>query len=306
MLSRFLTKTTQYRKMFGQYNRDNDLNCNNLDRPIFIWGAPCSGTTLLYQLIAKHSVVGYPQTDMLKLREGTDFWWRAFGEHRGVMGTDLVLPKRVGQICSEYTRLLKIQKKSRLLDKTPFMTLWIPLVNEIFPTARHFHMIRDGRAVVNSILYKLRYSKKQKHKRFQAEELLYGPYPPQLIDPMAQPQAQRYIRQWIQLVTHGQQNRNLLGERYFEVRYENLVADPGGVMKSVLDHARLDYHEPFIDETFPLKLTNRNYKWQSTEYIEQSDGYTAYRALDEEDEPYLTEMMPLLQILGYEADWEDK
>ncbi|MCL4302438.1 MAG: sulfotransferase [Anaerolineae bacterium] len=302
MFSKFLTKTAQqYRRIFEQYRRAGDLKCNKLDRPIFIWGAPCSGTTLLYQLLAKHPGVGYPQTGTLDPREGTDFWWRAFGEHRGVMDTKLLHPKRTRQICSDYERILEIQKKSRLLDKIPFMILWIALVDEIFPTARHFHVIRDGRAVVNSILYKLRYSTKEKHRRFQEEKILYGPCPPELVNPLLQPQPQRHARQWLYLVTYGQQNRPLLGERYLEIRYEDLVADPQRIMRQVLDHAQLDYNEQFIAEIFPAQLINRNYKWQSSEQIQVSDNYTAQKSLTDEDMPYLAEMSPLLQSLGYSA-----
>lgn len=303
MFLKILTDTVQqYRRIFEQDSQGGDLNCHNIDRPIFIWGAPCSGTTLLYQLIAKHPAVGYPQTDTLNPREGTDFWWRSFGEHRGIMDANLILPKRVHQICREYTRLLEVQQKTRLLDKTPFMILWIPLVNAIFPTARHIHVIRDGRAVVNSILYKLRYSKKPKQKLFQEDKLLYGPHPPELADPLRQPQAQRHVRQWLYLVTYGQQNREVLGERYFELRYEDLVHNPQALMRRVLAHAQLDYSEGFISEAVAPELTNRNYKWQSTSTTpaEQSDGYTAHRAFIDEDLPYLAEITPLLQKLGYQ------
>ncbi|NJN95352.1 MAG: sulfotransferase [Anaerolineales bacterium] len=254
---------------------------------------------MLYQLLAKHPQVGYPQTRTLKPREGTDFWWRIFGKHRGVMGASLASPKRANQICSQYAGLLETQRKLRLLDKMPFMILWIPLVNEIFPAARHLHIIRDGRAVVNSILFKLRDSKNEKHRQFQDEKILYGPHPPELINPMAQPQAQRHTRQWLQLVTHGQQNKNLLSERYFEVRYEDLVDDPQKVMKQVLDHAQLDYNEQFITESYPAELVNRNYKWQSSEQLKVSDSFSVQKSIRDEDLFYLEEMIPLLHSLGY-------
>jgi hypothetical protein len=300
MFLKFLTKTAQqYHQIFEQYSHAGNLKCHKIDRPIFIWGAPCSGTTLLYQLMTKHPVVGYPQTDTLDPREGTDFWWRGFGEHRGVMDVDLILARRVNQICSQYVRILEAQQKIRLLDKTPFMILWIPLVNRVFPAARHFHIIRDGRAVVNSILYKLRYSNKEKHKRFQEEKLLYGPHPPELMDPMLQPQAQRHARQWLYLITRGRQNKVLLGERYFELQYEDLVDNPRTVMRRILDHAQLDYNEQFISESFASRLTNLNYKWQFSEQIKVSDNYTAHKSITDEDVPYLQEMIPLLQSLGY-------
>ena len=272
-----------------------------LDRPIFIWGSPRSGTTLLYQLIAKHLDVGYPSDNEKKMLEGTGFWWRVFGEHRGIMDTSLAHPKSIRQINYEYKMLLKEQDKSRLLDKIPFMTLWIQLVNEAFPDARHFHIIRDGRAVVNSILYKLRYSKKEKDQRFREEKLLYGPKPPELINPMSQPQAQRHARQWMLLVEYGRRNAKILGERYWEMRYEDLVNAPRSAMKAVLDHAQLTYDERFIARVYPEKLENQNYKWKSDKSDMRSNRFTAHSAIEFEHIPYLKEMDPLLCSLGYKV-----
>ena len=276
-------------------------DCTTLERPIFIWGAPRSGTTLLCELTAKHPGVAYLGADDEKPREGTGFWWRAFGEHRGMMETNLAHPGSVKQIWNEYSSLLRKQGKSRLLDKTPFMTLWIQLVNEVFPEARHFHIIRDGRAVVNSILYKLRFSRKEKDQRFCKEELLYGPHPPGLINPMLQSPAQRHTRQWILLVEQGRKNAELLGKRYLELRYEGLVNAPRATMKGIFNHAQLPYDKKFIDDNYPGKLEDRNYKWESDRYEIKSDGFTAHRAFEREDIPCLKEMNPLLRLLGYET-----
>ena len=91
-------------------------------------------------------------------------------------------------------------------------------------------------------------------------------------------------------------------DRYFEVRYEELVDDPRHVMGQVLDHAQLDHSEPFLFEAFPPKLVNRNFKWQSLQPMEASDGFTDRRSFSDEDLPYLTEMTPLLRSLGYNWD----
>lgn len=273
----------------------------SLKMPIFIWGAPRSGTTILYELIAKHPDVAYLGSGEGKPREGTGFWWRAFGEHRGDMSKDLAHPDGIRQIWNEYGALLREQGKSRLLDKTPFMILWIQLVNEVFPGARHFHIIRDGRAVVNSILYKLRFSRKEKDQPFCKEELFYGPHPPKLMDPMLQSPAKRHAQQWMLLVEQGRKNAKILGKRYFELRYEDLVHDPQVAMKSIFHHAQLPYDKKFINDNYQEKLENRNYKWESDKYEIKSDGFTAHQAFKPEDINYLKEMNPLLRLLGYET-----
>ena len=272
-----------------------------LETPIFIWGAPRSGTTLLCELISKHPDVAYLGADEGKPREGTSFWWRAFGEHRGEMNKNLAHPGSIKRIWNEYGSLLREQGKSRLLDKTPFMTLWIQLVNEVFPEARHFHIIRDGKAVVHSILYKLRFSSKEKDQRFCKEELFYGPRPPGLMNPMLQSAAKRHAQQWILLVEQGKKNAKLLGRRCFELRYEDLVNDPRATLKEVFNHAQLPYDRKFIDDNYPEKLENRNYKWNSDKYEMKSDGFTAHQSFKPEDITCLKEMNPLLHLLGYET-----
>lgn len=271
----------------------------NLDRPIFLWGAGRSGTTLLYQFIAKHPEVGCPQTEAKRPCEGTALWWHAFGEHRGSVDASLAKRRSVDIILRHYNRLLEEQGKNRIVDKTPFMTLWVPLINEVFPDARHFHIIRDGRAVVNSVLYKLRYSKKEKDRVFCEDKLLYGPQPPGLVAPMSLPPALRHTRQWIMLVEQGHTNGRILGQRYCEIRYEDLVNAPRTTMKAVLNHAKLDYGEQFIRETYPDVLTNRNYKWQTDSYEAVPDGFTAHRAITQDDLTYIEEMIPLLDAMGY-------
>jgi Sulfotransferase family len=296
----FLARLSRYREAVGSSNTGKSPH---VDRPIFVWGAPCSGTSLLHPLVAKHPDVGFPKNEAQHPSEGTYIWWRAFGTHLGVMDASLVRARRVEQVRADYASILKTQEKPRLVDKSPFMTLWVPLINVVFPDARHFHIVRDGRAAVNSVLHKLRYSTMQRHKPYQEGRYMFGPYPPELADPLRQPQAQRHTRQWMQLVTHGRRNKDLLGDRYFEVRYEELVDDPRRIMRQVWDHAQLDHTEQLLLETFPPKLTNRNYKWQTLHQpMEQSDGYADRRSLSDEDMPYLTEMIPMLRSLGYQWD----
>ena len=277
-----------------------------LDRPIFIWGAPRSGTTLLYELMSQHSAVAYPVDVAGKPREGTGYWWDAFGELRGPAPASLANADTVRQIHTAYADLVQQQGKTRLLDKTPFMVLWIPLVNVVFPDARHIHIIRDGRAVVNSILYKLRCSVKDKDQPFVVEHVLYGPCPPEMPDPLALPQAERHAQQWRLLVQHGQRARQLLGDRYLELRYEDLTARPHQTMRAVLQHAQLPADEAFLAAHYAEQLENRNSKWRSAEMAPMQDGFTARRALTDDDWPALHAIATDLRALGYDAQTPDR
>lgn len=271
-----------------------------LDRPIFIWGAPRSGTTLLYKLIGQHPAVAYPTDATGDPREGTGYWWDVFGELRGLAPAALADPVKVRRMRAAYADLVREQGKARLLEKTPFMVLWVPLVNVVFPDALHIHIIRDGRAVVNSILYKLRYSKKDKDQQFVEERVLYGPCPPELVDPVSLPQAERHAQQWRLLVEHGRQAQTLLGERYLEVRYEDLTAHPRETMSTVMSHVQLPVDEEFLVAHYAHRLENRNSKWRSADAASVQDGFTARRVLTSEDLPALQAIAADLRALGYD------
>lgn len=273
---------------------------NCLDRPIFVWGVPRSGTTMLYNMLAQHPEVAYPKDANGNGREGTDYWWRSFGEQRGMMSSHLLTSKRIANICTDYNTLLKQEDKARLLDKVIFMIQWIPIVNDIFPTAHHVHIIRDGRAVVNSVLYKLRYSDKEKDRPFQEEQIMYGPIPPELANPLQQPQALRYASQWVYLVKRGRTASHLLGDRYHEIHYEDLAATPREYMCGILKHVQLQADEKFL-ERFPEKGQDRNSTWQANQ-PNHSAGWSQKRALTEADMTHLAVMNPLLQSLGYNID----
>lgn len=264
-----------------------------------MWGAPRSGTTLLYELIARHPEVACPRDNDGKPREGTGFWWRAFGEHRGPMGAADYTAEGEHRIRKEYQELLVAQGRTRLLDKTPFMTIWVPLVEKVFPDAFHLHIYRDGRAVVNSILNKLRFSKKEKDRAFREERMVYGPVAPAGEPLLSMPQAQRHARQWAALVQTGREVGHRLGRRYMELSYERLVEDPRTVLAAVLEHAQLPCDGSFLTAAYPEVMSNRNTKWQSPSQERWSDGFSAGRAYKEEDLPYLEEMTPLLKELGY-------
>ena len=104
------------------------------------------------------------------------------------------------------------------------------------------------------------------------------------------------------MVEHGRKNGELLGTRYFELRYEDLVTAPRALMEKIFNHAQLPWDRKFIDDNYPETLENRNYKWEADRREITDDGFTAHRAFAPEDMPFLSEMTSLLQELGYETE----
>lgn len=110
--------------------------------------------------------------------------------------------------------------KVRWADKTPIYVLSIPLLAELFPTARFIHLIRDGRDVALSYL-----------------SVPWGPSTPWAA-----------ARKWRRDVAAGRRAGQILGpSRYMEIRYERLVRDPRDVLDETCSFAGLCFDEKMLD-----------------------------------------------------------
>ncbi|MBI4259824.1 MAG: sulfotransferase [Actinobacteria bacterium] len=110
--------------------------------------------------------------------------------------------------------------KVRWGDKTPIYVLSIPLLARLFPGARFVHLIRDGRDVALSYLS--------------------VPWGPESIWDAA--------AKWRRDVGAGIRDGRPLGaERYLEVGYDDLVADPEGVLARVCAFAGLEYSPRMLE-----------------------------------------------------------
>jgi hypothetical protein len=116
----------------------------------------------------------------------------------------------VRQIFALYARS---KGKARYADKTPEHVRAIPRLASLFPEARFVHVIRDGRDVALSLL-----------------DMGWGP--------QTVAAAALYWRQRVEL---GIKAGRVLPSRYREVKYEDLVADPEGVVRSLCEFLELSF-----------------------------------------------------------------
>jgi hypothetical protein len=210
----------------------------------FIVARGRSGTTLLRAMLDSHRDVAVPPEShfvvpMLVRRRQL--------EHRGYLSTDAFLAdlatrygfrrwelsmgeveaqlRRVGPIdvpqgIRELFRLYAAQRgKSRYAEKTPINVLHIDLLATAFPEAKFIHLIRDGRDVALSYL-----------------DTDFG------VDTLAD--AAIY---WRRFVRAGRRGGRMAGlDRYREVRYEELVARPETVLRSLCDFLELAFDERML------------------------------------------------------------
>ena len=202
---------------------------NLSDRPIFVVGAPRSGTTLMRSIIDAHPNICCPVWEtgifekLATIVNGDIKLHLEKSPNFPMKRSDLL------QWCQRSVEdlmhcLVSEIGKPRWAEKTPAHVFHIDLIHEIFPQAQFIHMIRNGRDVVRSL-----------------QNMLFGP---------------RDIRwstkRWIESVQAGRVSGEKLPKgQYLEIRYEDLLRNPEQILKQLCEFVRepwmpqmLDFHKP--------------------------------------------------------------
>jgi hypothetical protein len=208
--------------------------------PFFIVGSARSGTTLLRLILNAHPEVAVPPES----RFITELWrgskevlveplLASIAAHNRFAAWDVPIEavrEELGGrstasyadvITAPYRAFARLNGKSRWGDKTPRYVEHIPFLNALLTDARFIHLIRDGRNVA----------------------LSYAdvPFGPKTVAGAA--------RLWAARVSAGIRGGRPLGERYLEVRYEDLVEHAEGETKSICSFLGLDFDPGMLDYT---------------------------------------------------------
>jgi len=259
----------------------------DIHKPIFIIGVPRSGTTLLYQLLAQHPSLGWFSNhtwtkllnadylhhvnlrrrifDMRNLSypldgfvdsyfssvespiEGGYLWDLLFGMNWNCSITKNMIPFLKNTILET----LKHQRKSRFLSKVPRNAIRIHAITKIFPDAKFIHLLRDGRAVVNSMLV-----------RAKENPSGYFGIPLRNTPKSTLNAIEKHALQWIQVIEEIKKvSKQLKKNQYFELKYEELVRFPEKNLKSITSFCEL---HPFIYE---YKKVDPNLKLDKKKYF---------------------------------------
>ncbi|MDP9068661.1 MAG: sulfotransferase [Actinomycetota bacterium] len=120
-----------------------------LDRPIFIIGAPRSGTSMLYAILRASAHLAHWPGEAHEVWEA-DHHPALRGWESNALTTADADPATTARIRREF--FLVTGPNKRLIDKTPRNALRVPFIDAIFPDARYIFLQRDGRDNINSLI----------------------------------------------------------------------------------------------------------------------------------------------------------
>lgn len=242
--------------------------------PIFVLGLPRSGSTLIEQILASHSMVEGTQElpDIQRIVHELQGREMNFDMPRypGVLPElDAAAIRRFGEQYIADTNPHRILGRPHFIDKMPNNFRHIGLIHLILPNARIIDARRDAMSCCFSNLKQL---------FAQGQEFTYG------IEDIA-----RYYRTYVELMDHWDA---VLPGRILRVQHEDVVDNLEGSVRRILDYCGL----PFETACIEFHKTKRSVRTPSSEQVRQPifrDGLDQWKNY----EPYLNS---LREVLGTE------
>lgn len=225
-----------------------------LEAPIFLVGCPRSGTSITVDLLATHPEVanwseGGRLWDPIHYSDPkADHCWEA----------DRVTARQARRLHGWCEWYRTTHGARRFVNKHPRNSVRIDYLDAIFPDARFIHVIRDGRAVVNSMLTQLR-------RRPRRAEVPFGRFckPPNWREWIRDDLVEQTALQWREIVAYVRARRASLGERYLEIRYEDLCSRTRPLVGELFAFAGLSTGAGELDAV-PERLENQNHRYRET------------------------------------------
>jgi hypothetical protein len=215
----------------------------------FVVGVGRSGTTLLRMMLDAHPRLAIPPethfvNDVLiageKIRLSPERLvktvvhdrhrrWGDFGiEEQAYLERLRAIPQLNASdaIRAFYELYAELHGKSRWGDKTPDYVKRVRRIGRALPEARFVHMIRDGRDVALS------------HNRRIMRRGLDGKAPVP---------ASEMARRWRKRIEKARYDAESVGDRYMEIRYEDLVTDTEPTLRRVCELIEIEYEPAMLE-----------------------------------------------------------
>lgn len=276
------------------------LRGSTLERPIFIIGAPRSGTSLLYAILRQSSKLKHWPGESHEVWEA-DYHPALRGWSSNVLGAEDLTDEAAARIRRSF--FLVAGRSHRLLDKTPRNALRVPFVDALFPDARYIYLQRDGRENVNSLINAWR---TQRYRTYALPEphsipgvdprwwkfVLYPGWEEDRNGPLEVVCA----KQWTVCNDHALAAAKEIGpDRWIEMRYENLIERPVDEVGRIVDFLELPYERAVQEKAAATESTPVNIVTPPERGKWRRENPTEIAAIEEL-------IRPTLEALGYLFD----
>ncbi len=219
-----------------------------LKAPIFLFGCPRSGTTLLQSLLATHpEIASFPETKFFlygvakyepkrqkfglispRLKPHLKKYF-----HKEINRPEMLKYFPKIPFIDLYTRsfikvlnILTIEEgKSLWLEKTPDHILYLDYIEKMLPKARMIHLLRNGSDVVASLYEVTHKYPKQWYKAWDIDYCL---------------------ERWKESIEISMKHSHK--SNHFLVNYDQLVADTPGIIKKICDFLNIEFDERMIED----------------------------------------------------------
>lgn len=263
-----------------------------IDRPIFILGSGRSGTTLLLKLFTMHPDLAwfsnyldwYPDRywvsaagriwdipfigqkiagrilELLPSDESINIYTRCqmhdlhWKKQQALTEIDLT-SEAANKMKKIISKTLTYRGKKRFVNKNTNNCARVRYLNRIFPDAIFVHILRDGRAVSNSL---------HKVDWWPNLVLWWAGFTPNEWKSAGKNPIELCALHWMHMVsTVFEAKPYLKSEQYVEIKYEDLARNPMYVMQDLVNFCGLRWMPTYETSIKNVKVQNYNYKWRT-------------------------------------------
>ena len=236
--------------IFNKKFRENTTSYGNpSELPIFILGAPRSGTTLVEQIIANHEkVFGAGELPYIKMiahdkyldaNEREKFPEKILNYNNINRDAEIYLDK-IHSICNDDSAI-------RITDKMPGNFTYLGYILSMFPNAKIIHLNRHP---VDTCLsnYFQNFNSEYKYS-FDIENLIFW-----------------YRRYYDQMVYW----KNLYDDKILSVNYNDIIDDAENISKLIIKHCNLEWDENCLKHHQSNRTIHTASQWQARQPIYKS------------------------------------
>jgi len=256
-----------------------DTGCDS-EQPVFVFGMPRSGTSLVEQIISNHSAAeGAGELSLLwDVAMGRAGMFGGIAEFSATgegfpRGAGRLEPEALTAIGRQYVNNLPpdLRAQHRVVDKMPRNFLFAGLIRRILPKARMIHCVRSPLDTCFSCF------------------ALHFPYGQEFSYDLTE--LGRYYRAYHRLCEHW---RNVLGSAILEVRYEDMVTNPQTETGKILEYCDLQWEDACLE----FHCSKRHVKTASAQQVHQPIYDTSIGRWRR----FQSDLGPLIDALGDLAD----